>query len=100
MTPFVLQAGWLWFLKTFSQMSSVLRRLPDHLDFPLLHLAMNLGFQAACRHELRELPDLAARLFPVQDSKLSEQRGFPLRSLRLTDLFGRGLLKGDGSTGS
>jgi len=100
MTPFELQAGRLWVLKTFSQMSSVLRRLPDHLDFPLLHLAMNLGFQAACRHELRELPDLAARLFPVQDSKLSEQRGFPLRSLRLTDLFGRGLLKGDGSTGS
>jgi len=100
MTPFELQAGKLWVLQAFTRISSLLRRLPEHLDHPLLHLAMNLGFQAGCKHELRELPELAARLFPVQESELSEQRGFPLRSLRLSDLMARGLLKADGSTGS
>jgi hypothetical protein len=100
MNPFELQAGRLWAMKQFTRMSSLLRRLPDHLDFPLLHLAMNLGFQAACKHELRELPELATRLFPVQESELSEQRGFPVRSLRLADLLARGFLKADGSTGS
>ncbi|UCF99374.1 MAG: B12-binding domain-containing radical SAM protein [Spirochaetaceae bacterium] len=100
MNPFELQAGRLWAMKQFTQMSSLLRRLPDHLDFPLLHLAMNLGFQAACKHELRELPELAARLFPVPESELSEQRGIPLRSLRLTDLMARGLLRADRSTGN
>jgi len=100
MTPFELQAGRLWVMKQFTQMSSSLRRLPHHLDFPLLHLAMNLGFQAACKHELRELPELAARLFPVPESELAAQRGFPLRSLRLADLLARGFLKADGSPGS
>jgi radical SAM superfamily enzyme YgiQ (UPF0313 family) len=99
MTPFELQAGRLWVVKQFTQMSSMLRRLPDNLDFPLLHLAMNLGFHAACKHELRELPELAARLFPVPEGELSEQRGIPLRSLRLTDLLGRGLLEADGTGG-
>jgi radical SAM superfamily enzyme YgiQ (UPF0313 family) len=93
MTPFQLQAGRLWALKNFSRMSSMLRRLPDHLDHPLLHLAMNLGFQAGYRHELRELPELAARLFPVPESELSELRGLPLRSMRLADLMARGLLE-------
>ena len=86
MTPFELQAGRLWVLKSFTRMSSTLRRLPGHLDHPLLHLAMNLGFQAGCRHELRELPDLAARLFPVSDQELAENRRFRLRALRLSDL--------------
>jgi radical SAM superfamily enzyme YgiQ (UPF0313 family) len=91
MTPFELQAGRLWVMKQFTRMSSMLRRLPNHLDFPLLHLAMNLGFHAACQRELRELPELAARLFPVAESELSGQRGLPLRSMRLTDLMARGL---------
>ena len=82
-------------LKEFTRMSSLLRRLPDNLDFPLLHLAMNLGFQAACRHELRELPELASRLFPVPERELSQQRGIPLRSVRVTDLLGRGLLRAE-----
>jgi hypothetical protein len=100
MTPFELQAGRLWVLKSFTRMSSLLRRLPEHLDHPLLHIAMNLGFQAGCRHEQRELPELAARLYPVGESELSQQRGFPLRSLRLTDLFGRDLLKADVTAGN
>jgi hypothetical protein len=62
-------------------------------------MAMNLGFQGACKHELRELPELAARLFPVPESELSEQRGIPLRSLRLSDLTARGLLRAEESTG-
>jgi radical SAM superfamily enzyme YgiQ (UPF0313 family) len=92
MSPFELQAGRLWVMKQFSRMSSMLRRLPDHLDFPLLHLAMNLGFHAASTHELRELPGLAAHLFPVPEHRLSEQKGIPLRSIRLTDLMARGML--------
>jgi radical SAM superfamily enzyme YgiQ (UPF0313 family) len=100
MSPFELQAGRLWVMKQFTRMSSMLRRLPDNLDFPLLHMAMNLGFQGACKHELRELPELAARLFPVPESELSEQRGIPLRSLRLSDLTVRGLLRAEESTGA
>ncbi len=96
MSPFELQAGRLWVLKEFTKMSSILRRLPAHLDHPLLHLAMNLGFQAGCKKELQELPGLAAELFPVQEELLTSQRGFPLRSLRLTDLIPRGLQKVDG----
>jgi hypothetical protein len=99
MTPFELQAGRLWVMKQFSRMSSTLRRLPNHLDFPLLHLAMNLGFHAACKHELRELPELAAALFPVPETELSEQRGIPLRSMRVTDLLARGLRRADENSG-
>jgi radical SAM superfamily enzyme YgiQ (UPF0313 family) len=99
MSPFELQAGRLWMLKQFTRMSSTLRRLPGNLDFPLLHLAMNLGFQAACRRELRELPELASRLFPVPESELSEQRGIPVRSMRVTDLLARGWLRADESSG-
>jgi hypothetical protein len=95
MSPFELQAGRLWVMKEFTSMAATLRRLTDHLDFPLLHLAMNLGFQAACRHELRELPELAARLFPVSQDELSAQRGIPLRSMRFADLKVRGLLGAD-----
>jgi len=100
MTPFELQAGRLWVVKEFTRMSSLLRRLPEHLDHPLLHLAMNLGFQAGCRHEQRELPELADRLFPAGDSELAERRGLPLRSMRLSDLFARGLLRAGESTRS
>jgi hypothetical protein len=78
-------------MKQYTRMSAMLRRLPNHLDFPLLHLAMNLGFHGACKRELQELPELADRLFPVADSELSEQRGFPLRSMHLTDLLARGM---------
>jgi radical SAM superfamily enzyme YgiQ (UPF0313 family) len=99
MSPFELQAGRLWVMKQFTRMSSMLRRLPANLDFPLLHLAMNLGFQSACRHELRELPELASHLFPVPETQLSEQRGIPLRSMRVTDLLVRGLLRAEGNTG-
>jgi radical SAM superfamily enzyme YgiQ (UPF0313 family) len=99
MNPFELQAGRLWVMKQFTRMSSMLRRLPDNLDFPLLHLAMNLGFQAACRQELRDLPELASRLFPVPEKELSEQRGIPLRSVRVKDLLGRGLLRADEGSG-
>jgi hypothetical protein len=60
---------------------------------------MNLGFHAACKQELRELPELAARLFPVAENELSGQRGIPFRSIRLTDLMARGLVETDGSSG-
>jgi radical SAM superfamily enzyme YgiQ (UPF0313 family) len=98
MSPFELQAGRLWVLKQYTRMSSMLRRLPENLDFPFLHLVMNLGFHAACKHELRELPGLATRLFPVPETELSEQRGFPLRSMRVTDLLARGLLSAEESS--
>ena len=99
MSPFELQAGRLWVMKQFTRMSSTLRRLPDHLGFPLLHLAMNLGFHAACRRELLELPELASRLFPVAESELSQQRGIPLRSVRVPDLLARGMLRANESRG-
>jgi radical SAM superfamily enzyme YgiQ (UPF0313 family) len=99
MSAFELQAGRLWVMKQFTRMSSTLRRLPDHLDFPLLHLAMNLGFHSACRRELLELPELASRLFPVPESELSQQRGIPLRSVRVPDLLARGLLRANESRG-
>jgi radical SAM superfamily enzyme YgiQ (UPF0313 family) len=100
MTPFELQAGRLWVSDRFSSISSQLRRLPANMDHPWLHLAMNMGFQAACKHEQRELPTLADQLFAVPEDKLAEQRGFPLRSLRLSDLLARGLLRADGNSGS
>jgi radical SAM superfamily enzyme YgiQ (UPF0313 family) len=99
MSAFELQAGRLWVMKQFTRMSSTLRRLPDHLDFPLLHLAMNLGFHSACRRELLELPELASRLFPVAESELSQQRGIPLRSVRVPDLLARGMLRANESRG-
>jgi hypothetical protein len=98
MSPFELQAGRLWVMKQFTRMSSMLRRLPANLDFPLPHLAMNLGFQSACRHELRELSELASRLFPVPENQLSEQRGIPLRGMRVTDLLACGLLRPEGTS--
>jgi radical SAM superfamily enzyme YgiQ (UPF0313 family) len=92
MSPFQLQAGRLWVLKEFTKISAVLRRLPAHLDHPLLHLAMNLGFWAGCRKDLDQLPALAAGLFPGDQALESARprltvRG--LRGIRVTDFLPR-----------
>jgi len=92
MSPFQLQAGRLWVLREFTKISSVLRRLPTHLDHPLLHLAVNLGFWADCRKDLDQLPALTASLFPG-DEALEAAGGrsllHGLRGLRVTDLLRR-----------
>ncbi|MFW6181493.1 MAG: B12-binding domain-containing radical SAM protein [Spirochaetota bacterium] len=100
MSPFELQAGRLWVLKEFTKMTSLLRRLPANLDHPLMHLAMNLGFQHGCRKEIADLPGLASRLFPVEDGELAGRRGILFPGLRLTDLLPRRLPKIDGTAGS
>jgi radical SAM superfamily enzyme YgiQ (UPF0313 family) len=87
MSPFELQAGRLWVLKEYTRISSVLRRLPAHLDHPLLHLAMNLGFWAGCRKDLNQLPALAADLFPGEQALEAAGRRLTLRGLRLADLL-------------
>ncbi|MFW6180787.1 MAG: B12-binding domain-containing radical SAM protein [Spirochaetota bacterium] len=64
MTPFELQAGRTWVFREFNRLSSILRRLPAHLNHPLYHLAMNLGHRVISRRDLGELPEISTRLFP------------------------------------
>lgn len=87
MSALELQAGRLWVLREFSRPAAMLRRLPAHLDHPLLHLALNLGFQAACRSELNDFPLLAARLWPLTNDPLAPVPAFSLRGLRTADLL-------------
>lgn len=64
MTPFELQAGRTWVFREFNRLSSILRRLPAHLNHPLFHLAMNLGHRVISRRDLGELPEISTSLFP------------------------------------
>ncbi len=89
MTPFELQAGRLWVASEFTRLSAVLRRLPANLDWPLFHLAVNLGLHRGCRNDLKELPRLAARLFPEGEDRPGGRRPAPLWSLRWSDLLPR-----------
>jgi hypothetical protein len=69
MTPFQLQAGRTWVFREFNRVSSILRRLPAHLNHPLYHLAMCIGHRAISRGDLRELPETTTRLFPRADGE-------------------------------
>jgi radical SAM superfamily enzyme YgiQ (UPF0313 family) len=86
MSALELQAGRLWASWEYTKVASVLRRLPDHLDHPLLHLIFNLGMQAGCRKDLNGFPCLAERLFPLEAGDPAA-RGFSLRGLRVADFL-------------
>ena len=87
MTPFELQAGRLWVLKEYTKISATLRRLFNHMDHPLLHLAMNLGFQKACRGELDDLPRLASKVFPIDENKAAVPKKILPRGFRFNDFL-------------
>ena len=89
MSPFELQAGRLWVADRFTRLPAMLARLPANLDQPLFHLAMNIGFQRGCRAELKDLPRLAARLFPEGEAERGTGRRASLWDLRLGDLLPR-----------
>jgi radical SAM superfamily enzyme YgiQ (UPF0313 family) len=87
MSALELQAGRLWASREYTKTSSVLRRLPEHLDHPLLHLFLNLGMQAGCRKDLNGFPGLAERLFPLAPDAVTRP-GLPLlRGARLADFL-------------
>ncbi len=69
MTPFELQAGRTWVFREFNRFSSILRRLPAHLNHPLYHVAMNIGHRVISRGDLEELPHISSRLFPQADAE-------------------------------
>jgi radical SAM superfamily enzyme YgiQ (UPF0313 family) len=86
MSALELQAGRLWASREYTKTSSVLGRLPRHLDHPLIHLFLNLGMQAGCRKDLNEFPALAERLFPLAPDAVLHP-GLHLRGARLADFL-------------
>ena len=86
MSALELQAGRLWASREYTKTSSVMRRLPEHLDHPLIHLFLNLGMQAGCRKDLNDFPGLAERLFPLAPDAVV-QPGLSLRGARLADFL-------------
>jgi radical SAM superfamily enzyme YgiQ (UPF0313 family) len=66
MTARELQEGRLWAKKEFTKISSVLKRLPYHLDNPIYHLALNLGAHITIRNEIKLLPELASTIYRNQ----------------------------------
>jgi radical SAM superfamily enzyme YgiQ (UPF0313 family) len=65
MTPFELQSGRNWVFREFTKISSILRRMPSHLNHPIYHLAMNFGHRVISRDDLAALPSVTSTLFPV-----------------------------------
>lgn len=87
MTPFELQSGRLWVLQEFTRFSSIVRRLPSHLDHPLYHLAMNIGHRSIYNKDVNAFPELATCLFPLSNSDRKAQGLFPISALRFADLL-------------
>jgi radical SAM superfamily enzyme YgiQ (UPF0313 family) len=66
MSPRELYEGRLWARKEFTKFSSILRRLPYHLDKPHYHLGINIGLNRTIRSEIKHFPELAASLYADQ----------------------------------
>lgn len=87
MTPFELQAGRLWVFQEFTRFSSMMRRLPYHMDHPLYHMAMNIGHRKICSSDLNEFPKLATRLFPLPGRDRAAASSFSVPTVRFADLL-------------
>jgi len=92
MSPFELQAGRLWVLKEFTRFSSMMRRLPYHLDHPLYHLAMNIGHKRTSSIDLDAFPDVAGSLFPLSAERKKTHGGVLIPPVRFADLMPKGPL--------
>jgi radical SAM superfamily enzyme YgiQ (UPF0313 family) len=87
MTPFELQAGRLWVLQEFTTLSSIMRRLPYHMDHLLYHLAMNIGHRRIYTKDANQFPELATSLFPLQNLDSKVAGSLPISALRFADLI-------------
>jgi radical SAM superfamily enzyme YgiQ (UPF0313 family) len=87
MSTFELQAGRLWVAEEFNKLSSVMKRLPFHLDHPLYHLSINLGLKRSLRDELNAFPLIAEELYPIDGEAVCGGKRVSLRSLKFTDFI-------------
>ncbi|HEB32998.1 hypothetical protein LCGC14_1932340 [marine sediment metagenome] len=89
MSPFELQAGRLWVFKEFTKFSSMLKKLPFHLDHPFYHLAMGIGHKKVFKNEFKDFPRLASHLFPLSDNLEAHYEYFSILALSLADFIPR-----------
>ena len=89
MSPFELQAGRLWVFQEFTKYSSLLKKLPFHLDHPLYHLAMGIGHKKVFQNEFKDFPRLASTLFPLSDDLEKYRESFSIFALRFADFIPR-----------
>ncbi len=66
LTPKKLHEGRIWIKKEFTKISSILRRLPDNLSHPFLHLALNKGARKSTKDEINNLSKMNNKLFHTE----------------------------------
>lgn len=69
LTPKELHEGRIWIKKEFTKISSILRRLPDNLSHPLLHLALNKGARKSTKDEINNLSKMNNKLVQIESIK-------------------------------
>lgn len=93
MEPLELQAGRLWTLAEFVKISSILKRLPFNLDYPIYHLVVNIGTWWVYRDDLRTFPRLAYDLFPISREDLDKKYRIRPWTLKIHDLIPHNWIK-------
>lgn len=63
MSPIELHAGKIWIKRRFFSMQSILRRLPDNMDCPLLYAIVSMGLRESARAEMKRFPEKARLLY-------------------------------------
>jgi len=89
MSPLELYAGRLWAVQEFTKLFSTAKRCVTDYAHPFVHLAINVGTRKSISNEIKNFPGVAAQLYRSDLDALQDVKGFPLSSVRFTDLFPR-----------
>jgi radical SAM superfamily enzyme YgiQ (UPF0313 family) len=89
MTALELYAGRLWAVQEYTKLFHTAARCVTDRAHPVVHTAINVGTRRSIGNEMKNFPEVAAQLYGSDLEAMQCATGFPLSSIRFTDLFPR-----------